>query len=325
VKKLPFIVAEAAQGYEGNKRIVELYVRAAANTAADAIKFQIFYADELALPDYKYYPLFKELELPTEVWAQAVRESHRKGLEFYSDVVGTKSFRMLEAIGVDGYKIHTTNINNISFLKVVARSRKKIFLSTGGCQLDEVDKALNIFDKCRVILMHGFQAEPTQLRDNNFNRIRTLSERYNKPVGVQDHTHGDSELALYIPLVALGAGATVVEKHLTLSRRAEIEDYISALTAEEFASWVKMIKAAYETLGDKQWKLRKKERRYRALCRRMVCSSRDIGKGKIITKSDLILKRTVIPNVFFEIEEVLGKKAKKFIRKNSAIRKGDVR
>jgi len=113
MKRLPFIIAEVAQGYEGNKRVVDLYVKAAANALADAIKFQIFYADELSLPDYKYYELFKGLELPWQVWAEAVKESHKKGMEFYSDVVGVKSFNMLEKIGADGYKIHTTNINNI--------------------------------------------------------------------------------------------------------------------------------------------------------------------------------------------------------------------
>jgi len=324
MKRLPFIIAEVAQGYEGNKRVVDLYVKAAANALADAIKFQIFYADELSLPDYKYYELFKGLELPWQVWAEAVKESHKKGMEFYSDVVGVKSFNMLEKIGADGYKIHTTNINNISFLKIVARSKKKIFLSTGGCQLDEVERAMEVLNKCEIILMHGFQAEPTELKDNNFNRIKTLIDKYKKPVGVQDHTDGDSKFALYLPFIAIGVGATVVEKHLTLSRRAEIEDYISALTAEEFAPWAMMIKEAYATLGDKEWNLGKKEILYRANSRRTVCSCRDILKGKTIAKTDLTLIRTGTQNVFFEIEHVLGRKAKKFISKKSAITKGDV-
>jgi len=317
--KLPFIIAEVAQGFEGSKKLVELYVKAAVSVGADAIKFQIFYADELALPDYTYYYLFKGLELPFEVWGRAVKESHQKGLEFYSDVFGIKSFKALDRIGVDGYKIHSTDINNISLLKAVANVKKKVFLSTGGCQLDEINRALDIFSECDVTLMYGFQAEPTTIKDNNLNRIRTLIGMYNRPVGFQDHTDGNSEYSFYLPFVALGAGVNLIEKHLTLSREAKIEDCISALTPEEFALWSKAIRKVYASLGKKDWKLTKKEADYRVKVRRAVCSVKNIEKGKIINKNDITLKRANDSKAIFNIEQVLCKKAKEYIKKDSTI------
>lgn len=320
--KKPFIIAEIAQGYEGSEKLVELYVKAASAAGADAIKFQIFYADELALPDYKYYGLFKNLELPVEVWEKAVAKTHSKGMEFYSDIFGPDSLNMLKKIGADGYKVHTTDINNTRLIKLIANTRKKVFLSTGGCEQGEIVEALEILKGCDVTLMYGFQAEPTEVEDNNLNRIQTLIRSFNKPVGFQDHTSGNSELALYLPLVAVGAGADVIEKHLTLSRAAEIEDYISALTPEEFGKWSLIIKSAYGSLGRDEWNLTERELQYRGKVKRAVCSRREIGKGELISLSDVTLKRTDKQNVIYEPSEVVGKKAVQCIKENEPIEKG---
>ena len=320
----PFLIAEIAQGYEGNEKLVELYVRAASAAGADSIKFQVFYADELALPDYKYYQLFKSLELPFEIWGKAVNESHQRGMEFYSDIFGTDSLTKLEDIGVDGYKVHTTDINNIRLLKLISGTGKKVFLSTGGCQLEEIKRALDILERCNVTLMYGFQAEPTELEDNNLKRIGSLKTLYNKPIGFQDHSAGDSELAFYIPFVALGAGVEVIEKHLTLSRAAQIEDYISALTPEEFGKWVLLIRKAYSSLGKEEWELTDKEFQYRGKVRRAVCAVRDIVKGELLSDDNLTLKRTDSKNVIYELSEVAGRKASNNIKENSVIDKGDL-
>jgi N,N'-diacetyllegionaminate synthase len=321
----PFIIAEIAQGYEGNAKLVDLYVKAAAFAGADAIKFQIFYADELALRDYKYYRLFKSLELPCSVWKKAVLDSHMKGLEFYSDIFGFDSLKKLREIGVDGFKIHATDVNNMPLLERLAKTRGKIFLSTGGCQQDEVSRALDILDKCKVTLMYGFQAEPTEMEDNNLKRITTIKKIFGKPVGFQDHTLGDSDLAVYPSFVALGLGAELIEKHLTLSRAAQIEDYISALEPDEFKSWVYAIKKTFPVLGAEEWKLAKKEIEYRLKVKRAVCSRRIIKKGAIITEEDILLKRTGSKNAIYEISGIIGKKSQTAIKANSVIEEGFVK
>lgn len=320
----PFIVAEIAQGYEGSEKLVELYVKAASAADANAIKFQIFFADELALPDYKYYLLFKSLELPVAIWGNAVKEARSKGMEFYSDVFGFDSLDMLEKIGADGYKVHTTDINNNQLLKRIAQTKKKVFLSTGGCKMEEINNALEMLKGCDITLMYGFQAEPTELEDNNLNRIGTLKKTYNKPVGFQDHTAGDSDLALYLPFVALGAGVDVIEKHLTLSRAAEIEDHISALTPEEFRKWASLIRAAHNSLGKSEWALTEKELQYRGKVQRAVCTVREIGRGEVIGLEEVTMKRTDTQDVVYELSGAIGKKTGRIIKKNTPIKKGDI-
>lgn len=320
----PFIIAEIAQGYEGSAKLVELFVKAAAYAKADAIKFQIFYADELALPDYKYYQLYKSLELPLQTWEKAVKESHKHGMEFYSDIFGIDSFENLVSLGLDGYKIHATDITNFKLLKAVASAKKKVFLSTGGCLLEEIDTALQAFKGCEVTLMYGFQGEPTKLEDNNLNRIKTLREVYKKPVGFQDHTAGDSDCSLYTAFVAMGAGANILEKHLTLSRGAQMEDCISALSPEEFARWSNAARQLYPALGKKDWQLTESEIQYRAKVKRAVCSTRIIKKGEIIGQNDVTLKRTNNVKAIWEISQVVGKTANKVIPKNSPVEDKDL-
>lgn len=323
--KKPFIIAEIAQGYEGSRKLVELYVEAASNAGADAIKFQIFFADELALKDYKYYELFKDLELPFEVWEQAIKKSHEKGMEFYSDIFGIDSFNALNKIGIDGCKIHSTDINNTSLLKHIAASKKKVYLSTGACDPEEIATALEILDGCDVTLLHGFQAEPTETQDNNLSRIQSIKKRFNKSIGFQDHTAGDSEMAFYLSFVAMGAGVDVLEKHLTLSRTARIEDYISALNPEEFSKWVLLIKEAYACLGEEKWEVTDKEKIYRAKVRRAVCAAKDIRAGETIDEGKVNLKRTDNQDAIFNIEEVLNKIAKNNINNNSVITSNDIK
>lgn len=318
------IVAEVAQGYEGDEKIVDFFIKAISTSKADAIKFQIFFADELALPDYTYYQLFKNLELPFEFWKKAINKAHEGHLEFYSDIFGRNSLKELLNIGIDGIKIHATDINNFPLLKQAAKAGKKILLATGGCQLKEIETALDIVSRCPVTLMYGFQAEPTEIEDNNLSRIATLKQIYNKPVGFMDHTAGDSPLALHLPFIAIGKGAELVEKHVTLSRQAQMEDYVSALTTEEFKPWCNLIKQTVPSLGEEKWILTPKELEYRKKIKRAVCAEKAIKSGHVIGLEDVTLKRTSDKEAIFDIDEIINKVLKNDLGKNALIRLKDI-
>ena len=318
-ERIPFIIAEIAQGYEGSAKLIELFVKAAASVGADAVKFQVLFADESALPDYQHYALFKRLEFPAEVWERAVAQAHALGMQFYMDALGVRSMAMLEPFGVDGYKIHTGSITNPHILRAVARMRKPVLLSTGGNTLEEIDRALAMLAGCPVTLMVGFQAEPTAVEDNHIARMRTLAERYRLPIGFQDHTAGGDPVAPFLPFLALGAGATLVEKHLTLSRLAEMEDYISAFTAEEFAGWAKQLREAAKALGQSAWELTEKELQYKQKARKALCVTRRIESGEEIREEDITFKRTHQPEALFDLHEVVGRRAARPIGENAVV------
>lgn len=316
--KRPFIIAEIAQGYEGSAKLVDLYVKAAAGAGADAVKFQIFFADELALPDYRYYELFKQLELPFEVWEEAVAQAHTLGIEFYADVFGLTSLAEMERVGVDAYKIHATDIANRPLLEAVAALGKRVLVSVGGSEQAEVEKALDILSGCETALIYGFQAEPTPPEENNLRRLRTIKDIFKQPVGFQDHTAGDSTLKTYLAAVALGAEADIIEKHLTLSRVAGLEDYISALTVEEFAAWVTLMRDSYKALGAAQWRLSAGELEYRRKVNRAVCAVRRIAAGETIGAADIMLRRTD-QEAIYDAAKVIGRPAGADIEANAPI------
>src|SRR5438477_12310194 len=116
------IIAELAQGYEGRVEQARLLIKAAAAAGAHAAKCQLVYADELATPDYKYYQLFRSLEMDDAVWAGLARYAAELGVQFYLDVFGTRSLRLAEQIGVRTVKLHGTDIANVGFLRHIAES-----------------------------------------------------------------------------------------------------------------------------------------------------------------------------------------------------------
>ena len=106
------IVAEIAQGYEGNIKLTELLTTAAIASGADAVKFQLVFADELATPDYQYYDLFKSLEMSKSEWERTRDKIHSNGQKLYFDVFGKESMSIAKEVFADGVKITTTDFYN---------------------------------------------------------------------------------------------------------------------------------------------------------------------------------------------------------------------
>lgn len=321
---IPYVIAEAAQGYEGSADLVRLLVKAAAGAGADAVKFQVFFADELALPDYRHYDLFTRLELDEEVWREAAALAHLAGLALLSDVFGKASLEMLERAGADGYKIHTTDIDNVPLLEAAAATGKRIFLSCGGAEAEELDRAVSILGSGELTLLYGFQAEPTEPEDIDLSRLSFLAERYVRPVGFMDHTAGGTPLAYGLPFVALGLGASVIEKHLTLSRVAELEDSVSAMTAEEFGPWAADLRRAAASVGPGGWRLTDAEREYRAKVRRAVTAARDIAAGAVVAPDDLSRRRSDMAGVLVDPSAVVGRRAARGIAAGAALTEEDL-
>ena len=320
----PYVIAEVAQGFEGSEKLVTAFVKTAAAVGADAVKFQVFAADELALPDYRYYGLFRDLELSESVWVAAVAQAHDAGIAFFSDVFGFESLRMLERCGADGYKVHTTDIDNLPLLRALAATGKRVLLSTGGAEQCEIDEALDALAGSDITLLYGFQAEPTQPADLVIGKLGWLRRTYGLPVGFMDHTEGGNPLAYALPFVALGAGASVIEKHLTLSRVAELEDFVSAMTAEEFAPWCRDLRAAAEALGSEDWVVTPREHEYRTKVQRAVVSAREIAAGHAISAEDVTRKRTDVGATINDAADVIGRTASHGIADNTPIREEDL-
>jgi len=290
------IIAEAAQGYEGDPTLARLLARAAVRTGADAVKFQLVYADEIATPDYPYYTLFRRLEMPREVWTSVVRSVHEAKARCYLDVFGERSLREAHALGVDGVKIHSTDFFNAPLVDLALELMDRVFVSLGGISVEELEAFLHrhrIAPAGPVCLLYGFQADPTPVEQNNLLRLGVLRARFpDYRFGFMDHTEGSTEEAMTLPLLVLPCGVCCIEKHISLDRSLELEDVVSALSPQQFQAFVRSIRRHEQALGTDQIELTATERAYRQKAVKAVVAHRALKRGHVLSAQDVCLKRS---------------------------------
>jgi len=328
------IIAELGQGYEGRPEQARLLMKAAASAGADVAKYQLVYADELATPDYKYYELFKTLEMPDEVWVELDRYSKELNIQLHLDIFGTRSLLLAEKIGVSAIKLHGTDITNIALLGEVAKSNvPRIMLGAGGAHFNELWKALEILMHKQVVIIFGFQGYPTPNEANHIARIKFVNEQLghsypNAFIGFADHALPDSPLRYALAATAIGAGAKVLEKHLTLGKVMKLEDYESALNPDEFSEFTKVVRECGQAFSKvynlEDFGMTEAEKGYRKMIRRHIVTSQNLKRGKTILPTDLILKRTSAENVITDFNLIYQKKLKFDIGKNLPISTKDI-
>jgi len=328
------IIAELAQGFEGNPSQAKLLMKAAASSGANAAKYQMVFADELATPDYKYYALFKSLEMTDDVWNGLATYAKELSIQLQLDIFGLRSLKLAEQVGVSAVKLHGTDIANIGLLNEVASSKiSKVLLGAGGAYLEELEQALSILSNKEVVILLGFQGYPTPNQDNQISRIKLLTQHFsnkypNVSIGFADHASPESTLRYALASVAIGAGAKVLEKHLTLGKVMQLEDHESALNPDEFLEFTNTIQDCARALGvsvfTKDFGMSDSEQGYRKMIRRHIVASSDITSGTQLLPAHLILKRTSSEVVFTDLSLVYHKTLKRAVKQNTAISPEDI-
>ena len=327
------IIAEIAQGFEGNFEQSKLLIKAAAKAGANATKFQLVYADELAIVDYQHYSLFKELEMSETQWKTLNDYALSFGTKLIVDIFGVKSLKTAEKININTIKVHGTDVTNLGLLEAIAISPvKNVILGLGGAYWAEIEKAIKILKYKDLILLSGFQGYPTKTEDNHIARMHLIKEKAksihdNFKMGYADHPE-DEKFASTICLIAVGAGAEVIEKHLTLGKVMEMEDFESALNPDEFKHFIKQLQTGKKALGDiikeENFGMSEAEKTYRKNVRRDVVALKEILQGETLSAQNITLKRTSNLNSIKQLELVLGKKTKNLIQKNQPVLTKDI-
>lgn len=325
------IIAEVAQGYEGDEKLADLLTSAAIKSGANAVKFQLVYADELATPDYVWYDLFKSLEMQEKVWRNISSRVHQSGLLLYFDVFGFASLQTALRVGVDGVKLSTTEFYNYDLIKEALEKFERVTISVGGipeADIDHLVDSLLIKHHQKICLMYGFQAEPTPLEQNNLLKLKTLSQKYpDFKIGFMDHSDGSSEDAFNLALITLGFGVRAIEKHITLDHALEIEDFVSGLSADRFIKFSRQIRHYEKALGQANLALTDLELEYRNKAVKLVVATKEIKVGDVITVSDVALKRTgkdMDGKPIRSLREVLGKRISVDVSANEPIYEGQI-
>jgi len=320
----PYIIAEAAQGYEGSVDIAKLLVKAAAKGKASAIKFQVIFAEDLAEPGYQYYELFKQLEMSVESWQEIRDVASSLEIDFVVDVFGTRSLELAKTLDVDAFKLHSTTFFDVTLAEQVFNENKTTYISIGGIEPVEVDSFIEkhaLHQRSDVSILFGFQAEPTPIDKNHLARITELRNRFGLEVGFMDHSEGGTPDDLGLSLVALGCGVRLFEKHITLDRELELEDYVSGITPAEFALYSDALRHLSQAIGSSSIALSDEERGYRGRALKRVVASRRLEKGSVIGDEDYRLSRPANPGGCYMPSEILGKALNQSLNEGDPIEK----
>lgn len=328
------IIAELAQGFEGRPEQARLLMKAVSAGGADAAKYQLVYADELAAPDYKYYELFRSLEMPDEVWEGLAAFGAELGVQLHLDIFGARSLRLAERLGVAAVKLHGTDIANVGLLREVADSSvPRVLLGAGGAYSKEIERAIDILSGKKVVVLLGFQGYPTSNEANQIARVRMLIDRFagavgHVTVGFADHAQPKGPLRYALAACAIGVGATVLEKHLTLGKAMKLEDHEAALNPDEFLEFTQVMRNCAEALGKamdvEDFAMSEEEKGYRRMIRRHVVAVRNLRKGATLSPIDLVLKRTSEEEVITDLDSVYQKTLTRDIPQGRPISPADV-
>ena len=317
-----FAIAEVAASHEGSLEQAKRLLEVSQEVGADAVKFQVFRADELVVASHPMYHTFKELEFSPEQWLELLDYSRKLGIIFLADVFDIPSLELMDRPGVKGYKVHLTNIANPHMLTSIAKTAKPVFLATGGAKPDEIKTAINTLKSSGnsdVILMHGYQAYPTKLEEVNLRLMSKLKELFHLPVGFLDHVDGGTEIAIIVPIVAIAYGASVIEKHLTIDRSLKGRDYFSSLEPSQFQLLMNYIREVEKTFGKGNFSLSQEELKYRREVMKNIVAATPIPRGTEVSPAMLAFKRSSPGLSPAESPNLLGRTTKVDIEKDEVI------
>ena len=289
----PLFIAEISGNHNGSlDRALEL-VKAAARAGADAVKFQTYTASTMTLdlPQFSVSPehplwggrtlygLYEQAHTPWTWHEELFDLCRRLNVLPFSSPFDLSAVEFLEKLDAPMYKIASLETSDLRLIKAVANTGKPLIISTGATEWDEIEEVVetvNATGNTNLTLLVCTSSYPAEPKDAHIKRMRKLSESFNVKVGISDHT-----LGLGVSIAAIALGATVVEKHFTLSRSDEGADSAFSMEPTEFLSLVEEGLSAFYSLGDAEWSMQSSEMESRRL-RRSLFVAEDVRAGEVV-------------------------------------------
>ena len=315
-----YVIAEAGLNHNGSINIAKELINVAFEAKASAVKFQKRTIKELAtkktleaidnrFPNFgkTYKEIREHLEFNIQQYKELKSYTENKGMDFIVTAFDIEAADFLDELQVETIKLASHSLTNLDLLEYLAASNKKTIMSTGMAELEEVDTAVAIFKKydTPLLLIHCVSAYPTPLEECNLSMIKKLRERYSIPVGYSGHEIG------WLPSkIAVGLGATAIERHYTLDKNMVGFDHKMSLEPDELKQMIKEIRLIESILGNGEKRVSQTEQITRDKYHVSMVSNRIIKKGEPLSKNLITYKNpgTGIPKK--NEKTVLGKLAK---------------
>ena len=329
-----FIIAEAGVNHNGSLEIAKELIDAAVVAGVDCVKFQTFRTENIVTKtakkaDYQQrnlvndddsqYAMLKKLELSYDAHFELVEYCNEKDIMFLSTAFDSRSIEFLENLNLDFWKIPSGEITNYPYLRQVARSNKKVILSTGMATIEEIGQAIGVLEKFgtsrqNITLLHCTTEYPAPKDEVNLRAMDTLRDYFGLPVGYSDHTQG-----IEIPIAAVAMGACVIEKHFTLDRNMEGPDHRASLEPQELIQMVQYIRSVESAIGEGGKQPTQSEKVNIPIARKSIIAACEISKGEFFNDENLTTKRPYNGISPMRWEDVIGTKAKRDFKADEII------
>ena len=331
--QMPFIIAEMSGNHNQSLERALAIVDAAAETGVDAVKIQTYTADTMTLDidrgeffiadknslwqGESLYRLYEKAHTPWE-WHKPIFDRCKKhGIMGFSTPFDNTAVDFLEELDVPCYKIASFENVDLPLIRKVAKTGKPIIASTGMASVAELDDLVCTArgNGCEdLTLLKCTSSYPTSPEGTNLRTIPHMKKLFHCRVGLSDHT-----LGIGAAVASIALGATVIEKHFTLSRADGGVDAAFSLEPAEFAQLVRECRTAYEALGEISYAVQEQEKKS-LIFRRSLYVVQDMKAGDIFTGKNLrsIRPGLGLPPKYYDI--ILGKKIKQDAQRGTALR-----
>ena len=325
-----YIIAEMSANHNQDFKQAVRIIEAAKEAGADAVKLQTYTPDTITIDcdnDYfrikgtiwegkKLYDLYGEAYTPWEWQPKLKKIANDLEMDLFSTPFDHAAVDFLEEMDVPAYKVASFELVDIPLLRKIAQTGKPIIMSTGMATLAEIDEAVSAIREAgsnQLVLLKCTSAYPAPPDEMNLRTIPSLSETFDVPTGLSDHT-----LGIAVSVAAVALGACIIEKHFTLSRDLPSLDGAFSLEPDEFRNMVEAIRNIEKALGEINYEMTKKQKVSR-IFRRSLFVVKDILKGEIFTEENV---RSIRPGNGLHtryLEKIIGRKASAEIRRGTPL------
>ncbi len=332
-----FIIAEMSANHGHNIKKAFKIIDAAADAGVDAIKLQTYTADTITIDsDKKYFQvkvndawkgqtlhsLYKKAFTPWEWQPKLKKYAESKGLICFSTPFDPTAVDFLEKMNVSLYKVASFEVVDIPLLEKIGKTRKPVIMSRGMASLKEVRlavKTLKKFGCPALVLLHCVSSYPAKYEEMNLATIPGLAKKFGVPIGISDHSPG-----ITVPIASVALGASVIEKHLTLSRADGGPDAMFSLEPREFKEMVQSVRNAEKTIGRPSYGTGVKESE-NIIFRKSLFVVENIKKGEKFTNKNV---RSIRPGHGLEpkyFNQVIGRRSKRDIERGTPLKRSFIK
>lgn len=323
MKEKTLVIAEAGVNHNGKLARAIQMVDLAAKAKADYVKFQTFIPENLSqkkmnLAKYQkancqfsdQLKMLKKYSLKYEDFKKIKARCIKKKIKFMTSPFDEESIKIIKKLNVEFVKIPSGEITNVPLLRSIGNLKKKIILSTGMSNLQEIKKAIEILVKSgakknNISILHCNTQYPADSSKLNLMSIKYLKDKLKMKIGFSDHS-----LGIGASIIAVSFGASILEKHFTLSKKLKGPDHSASLSPKELIEYVKQVRIFEKSIGNYEKKPYKKELINLNIVRKQIVAKERILKGQTFTPKNITTKRAKqgIPASKWDL--VIGKKSK---------------